>query len=243
MRNALLVVTLLLAACSGSGSEQVLVSSAASLTDVFAVVEAEFERLNPELDVVLNLGGSSTLREQILAGAPADVFASADGANMERIVAAGMAMGGAAVFAKNQLEIAVPIENPGSVVGLDDFANPGLLIGLCAPAVPCGDFARQALQSAGIEPALDTNESDVRALLTKIEAGELDAGIVYATDVAARSDSVAGLPIPPQYNVIAEYPIAALTTGSNPAGGAAFIDFIMSPAGRAILADYGFVLP
>ena len=243
MRRRFVVALVLLAGCSSGGTTEVLVSSAASLTDVFAAIEVAFEADNPELDVVLNLGGSSTLREQILAGAPADVFASANLSNMDAIAADGLTPDGAVIFASNRLQIVVPIDNPGNVRDLHDFDDPNLLIGLCGPAVPCGDFARQALERAGVTPALDTNEPDVRALLTKIEARELDAGIVYATDVAARLGTIAGIPIPDEYNVAADYPIAVLSGGENPAGARAFVDFVVSTAGRAILADYGFVLP
>jgi molybdate transport system substrate-binding protein len=243
MRRLSLAAVVLLVACSGSATEEVLVSSAASLTDVFAAIEIEFERTNPDIDIVLNVGGSSALREQILAGAPADVFASANLANMDAVAAGGFVRDDPMVFAQNRLEIAVPIDNPGSVTGLDDFANPDLLLGLCSPAVPCGDFALRALASAGIEPTVDTNEPDVRALLTKIEAGELDAGIVYATDVVSRSGDIAGVPIPTAFNVVAEYPIAVLTGGTNAPGATLFVDFVASSSGRAILAEHGFVLP
>lgn len=243
MRRLLLVVLLVGAGCSGPGTREILVSSAASLTDAFAAIEIEFESAHPEYDVVLNVGGSSALREQILAGAPADVFASANLANMDVIAAAGLTVEGPVVFARNHLEIAVPPENPGNVIGLDDFDDPDLLLGLCAPAVPCGVFARQVLQLAGIEPALDTNEPDVRALLTKIQAGELDAGIVYATDVSTARGAVAGIPIPAESNITADYPIAALSGGSNPVGATAFVDFVASPAGQLILFEHGFVQP
>jgi molybdate transport system substrate-binding protein len=162
---------------------------------------------------------------------------------MTAVSAGGFVRDDPVVFAQNQLEIAVPIDNPGSVTGLDDFANPDLLLGLCAPAVPCGDFSLRALASAGIEPTVDSNEPDVRALLTKIEAGELDAGIVYATDVVSRGGDIEGVPIPTAFNVVAEYPIAVLTGGANAPGATLFVAFVTSSSGRAILAEHGFVLP
>ncbi|MGH8928097.1 MAG: molybdate ABC transporter substrate-binding protein, partial [Acidimicrobiia bacterium] len=206
---------------------EVLVFAAASLTDPFADVEAAFEEANPGIDVTLNLAGSSTLREQVLEGAPADVFASANTQNMGRLVEAGAVGGDQMVFVRNVLQIAVPTDNPGAVTDLADFARPELLIGLCAEGVPCGDFGRQALQKAGVEPAIDTFEPDVRALLTKLEAGELDAGIVYATDVLS-SDGVTGIEIPEEHNVIAEYLIAALVGAPNPSGAARFVSFVLS---------------
>ena len=197
----------------------------------------------PHTDVVINVGGSSALREQILAGAPVDVFASANAENMAVVEDEQLTAAPALIFATNHMEIAVPKGNPGGVVGIADFANPALLLGLCDRAVPCGDFAMQSLERAGVVPDPDTYEPDVRALLTKIEAGELDAGIVYATDVASRSGTVVGVEIPEGLNTVAEYPIALLTGGDNVDGGAAFVAFVLSDTGRAILVDHGFSTP
>lgn len=232
-----------LVGCSAPSTEAVVrVSAAASLSDAFAEIEAAFEGVDPDVDVVLNLAGSSTLREQILEGAPTDVFASANLPNMDRVIEAGEAAE-SQVFATNLLQIAVPPGNPANIGSLEDFANPDLLIGLCTPAVPCGDFARQALSNAGIEPAIDTNEPDVRALRTKIEAGELDAGITYVTDIASAGGALDGVAIPEQTNVVAEYPIAALANAPNPEGAVAFVEFVMSAEGQAILNQYGFGSP
>lgn len=238
------VLLVLVAACSGSDlkSDTVLVSAAASLTDVFAELESAFESAHPEVDVVLNTGGSSTLREQILEGAPADIFASADLTNMDRIAVSGVVVGSPAIFATNSLEIAVPADNPAGVTGLADFANDDLLIGLCAIEVPCGALAAQVLESAGVVPAVDTYEPDVRALLTKIEAGELEAGIVYTTDVSS-TESVAGVTIPDNVNVLAEYPIALLSMGSNPEDGGLFVEFVVGEQGQEILSEFGFGSP
>jgi molybdate transport system substrate-binding protein len=219
------------------------VSAAASLTDAFAEVEAAFETANPGVDVVMNLGSSSSLRQQILEGAPADVFASANPSNMDQVVAAGQAAGEPTTFALNLLQIAVPAGNPAGITGLHDFANEEFLIGLCAEDVPCGDFGRQALANAGVVPAIDTNEPDVRALLTKLEAGELDAGITYVTDVLSSGGAVEGIAIPGEVNVVAAYPIVALTSAPNPAGAAAFVAFVLSDPGQTILASYGFTSP
>jgi molybdate transport system substrate-binding protein len=244
----LLIVGLVLVgmvACGDAAPDrrQVLVSAAASLSDAFAAIEVEFENDRPDIDVVINLGGSSALREQILAGAPVDVFASANPVNMTKVVEGGFVSGNVLIFATNSLAIAVPSGNPSGIVGLEDFANPDYIIGLCAAAVPCGDFARRALDNAGVEPVPDTNEPDVRALLTKIEADELDAGIVYATDIAARQATVSGVDIPEEFNVTAEYPIAMLSDGENQADAEEFVGFVLSPAGQAILRDFGFTTP
>lgn len=221
---------------------EILVSAAASLTEAFGEMETEFEAANPGVDVVLNLGSSSSLREQIIEGAPADVFASANTSNMDQVVEAGEAEGGE-IFVSNLLQIAVPAGNPAGIVGLEDFANEDLLIGLCAEDVPCGDFGRQALENAGVTPAIDTNEPDVRALLTKVEAGELDAGITYVTDVLSTDGAVEGVDIPDEFNVVAEYPIAALSNAPNPDAASAFVEYVLSDEGQAILASYGFLSP
>lgn len=242
---ALAAVALMMAtSCSGSRLEgELLVSAAASLTDAFAGVEAVFEEANPEIDVVLNLGASSALREQILEGAPVDVFASANTSIMDQVAEAGQVEGEAEIFVANLLQIAVPAGNPAGVTGLDDFANDELLIGLCAEDVPCGEFGRQALESAGVTPSIDTNEPDVRALLTKIEAGELDAGITYVTDVLSTAGAVEGIDIPVEVNVVAEYPIAALANAPHPEAASAFMDFVLSDEGQAILTGHGFTAP
>jgi molybdate transport system substrate-binding protein len=220
----------------------ITVFAAASLTDAFDEVGDAFEAANPDAHVELNYGPSSGLREQILAGAPADVFASANTSNMDQLVE-GDAAEEPEDFATNLLEIAVPPDNPGHVTGLADFAKPDLLIGLCAEDVPCGEFGREALSNAGVTPEIDTNETDVRALLTKVESGDLDAGIVYVTDVQAAGDAVTGVEIPADDNVTATYPIATLTDSGNSEGAQAFVDFVLSDDGQEILASYGFDSP
>ena len=234
-------VLFVIAACSTTGVEdELLVSAAASLTDALAEIEGVFEDANPGVVVVLNLGSSSALREQILEGAPADVFAPANIPNMEQVSEAGEVAGEAEIFVTNSLQIAVPEGNPARITGLEDFAREELVIGLCAEDVPCGEFGRQALASAGVTPSIDTNEPDVRALLTKIEAGEIDAGITYVTDVISTGGVVGGLDIPEEDNVVAEYPIAVLAGARNPEEAAAFVEFVLSEEGQAILTGYGF---
>jgi molybdate transport system substrate-binding protein len=220
----------------------ITVFAAASLTDAFTELGTTFESENPDASVEFNFGASSALREQILAGAPADVFASANPSNMDQVVDAGAA-GDPRDFVTNVLEIAVPAGNGAGVTGLDDFANADLLIGLCAEEVPCGEFGREALGNAGVTPSIDTNEPDVRSLLTKVEAGDLDAGIVYVTDVMAAGDSVEGVEIPADDNVDATYPIAALTDAASPDTADVFVEFVLSDEGQDILESYGFDSP
>ncbi len=230
---------MLISSCSSNGDE-VLVSAASSLADAFIDMEAQFEHENPGVDVVLNLGGSSALREQILAGAPADVFAAANESTMGDVVAAGETAASPTVFALNAMTIIVPAGNAAGVAELADFAREDLLIGLCAPAVPCGEFARAVLAAADVSPAVDTNEPDVRALVTKIGLGELDAGIAYRTDVDEAVESVA---VPAGVNITAPYPIAPLANAPSPDLGARFVEFVLSGKGRDILVSHGFDLP
>lgn len=231
-----------LAGCGTEDDREALqVFAAASLTDVFADLERDFERSRPDVDVVLNLAGSSSLREQVLEGAPADVIATADAASMEPLLASGT-VGDAEVFARNRLAIGVPAGNRAGVRGLDAFSDPDLLLGACQPGVPCGDLAADVFSVAGVQPSLDTEEPNVRALLTKIASGDLDAGIVYVTDVEAAPD-VEGIEIPAAAGVVTEYPIAAVSGSSQAPTADAFIAFVRSEAGREILSQQGFELP
>jgi molybdate transport system substrate-binding protein len=247
-----LAVVLSASGCGDDGGERdgstvtqgdITVFAAASLTDAFAEIGASFEAESPGTGVELNLGGSSALAAQIEEGAPGDVFASADAGPMEVVVAAGANSGPARPFATNRLQIAVPPGNPARVTGLADFGRDELLIGLCAEAVPCGALGRQVLERAGVSPVADTDERDVRALLTKLEAGELDAGLVYVTDVLASDGAVEGVDLPDEQNAVATYPIVALADSGAPEVAAAFVTFVLSAEGAGILARFGFGAP
>ncbi len=225
---------------AGRGTE-VLVSAAASLSDAFAEIVTAFEAANPGITVALNLAGSPALRAQIMEGAPVDVFASASTTIMQQLIAAAEVSQVEAVFAENRLIIAVPPGNPGGVTDLTDFARAELLLGLCGEAVPCGSLARRVFERAGVSPVVDTDEPDVRALLTKIALGELDAGIVYVTDVRSAGDAVLGVQIPDSLNLTTGYPIAVLDGARHPVEARLFVAFVLSVAGQAILARHGFV--
>ena len=219
------------------------VFAAASLTDAFDEVGAAFEADNPGVTVELNYAGSSALRDQILGGAPADVFAAANTSTMDAVVEGGAAEGEPEVFVTNELAIAVPAGNEAGVEGLDAFGDESLLVGLCAPEVPCGELGREALADAGVTPAPDTEEADVRSLLTKVASGELDAGLVYVTDVRAAGDDVEGIEVPDEDDVVAAYPIAPLSEAPNADAAAAFVEFVLGDEGQDILASYGFGPP
>jgi molybdate transport system substrate-binding protein len=241
---ALVALSLLAPACGGPAADAALaVFAAASLTDSFEALATAFEAAHPGVTVALNFAASSALREQILGGAPADVFASASPSDMSQLAEAAAVAGEARVFARNKMTIAVPAGNPAGITGLADFADADLLIGLCAEETPCGKYGRQALESAGVVPALDSNEPDISSLLTKIAAGELDAGIVYATDIAAAGGVVEAIAIPAAHAVAALYPIAVLDASPREGLAAAFVDFVLSSQGQAILAAHGFEAP
>ncbi len=239
------VVVALLAASCGTrepSDDELLVFAAASLTDAFSAMAEAYQEVHPGVAVSLSFASSSSLRDQILEGAPADVFASANTATMDQVVEAGAAAE-SVTFTGNELQIAVPSGNPAGVTGLADFGDDDLLLGLCVAEAPCGGFARQALEKAAVVPAIDTDEPNVRALLTKVEAGELDAAIVYRTDVIAAAGSVGEIPIPPEYNVRATYPIAALSDAPHPTTAAEFVAFVLSSRGQEIMDGFGFVAP
>ena len=229
--KAFVAWSMLLIACSGGASDEIVVSAASSLTGAFTEIEAAFEAEHPGTNVILNLGGSSALREQIIEGAPVDVFASANTVTMDQVASA---VDDPVIFVTNQLEMAVPPGNPGSVTSLEDFARDELLIGLCAPAVPCGALSLVALREAGVDPSIDSSEPNVRLVLAKVEAGELDAGIVYSTDVM--TGDVEGLPL----GIFTDYAIATLLDAPNAQGASDFVAFVLSEEGQAILRSHGF---
>ncbi|MBB5960135.1 molybdate transport system substrate-binding protein [Saccharothrix tamanrassetensis] len=221
----------------------VTVFAAASLTGTFTELGRRFEAAHPGVRVRLNFAGSSALAQQINQGAPVDVFASAAPANLEQVADAGGITATPAVFARNRLRIAVPKGNPGKVAGLVDFGRADAKIALCAEQVPCGAAARKVFEAAGVALRADTLEQDVKAVLTKVRLGEVDAALVYRTDVAAAGDEVEGIAFPEADQAVNDYPIAPLAKAPNAAGAQAFVDFVRSDEGRAVLAEAGFDSP
>ncbi len=229
-----------LSASAPSGTVDVF--AAASLTGSFEQIGRAFERANPGVDVVFNFGSSAALAQQVVSGAPVDVFAAASPATMKTVVDAGDASG-PVVFVRNRLQIAVPADNPGKVTGLADLTRPDLKIALCAPKVPCGTAAAKAFAAAGLTPSVDTEEQDVKAALSKVTLGEVDAALVYRTDVLAAGTKVTGIAFPEADRAINDYPIAATTAAENTEGAAAFVAYVLSPEGQAVLAAAGFDSP
>jgi molybdate transport system substrate-binding protein len=221
----------------------VTVFAAASLTAAFTEIGDAFMVDNPDANVTLNFAASSELVTQIGEGAPADVFASADLSNMTKLTDAGGNATEPVVFATNIAEIIVGAGNPKGITGVADLANPDLIVVQCAPEVPCGKYAAQIYEDAGVTVTPKSFEENVKAVVTKVTLGEADCGIVYATDVTAAGADAEGVEIPEDINVVAEYPIAATKAAPNPDGAQAFIDFLLSEQGEKILASYGFLAP
>lgn len=222
------------------------VSDAASLTEAFEKIGSGFTAANPDATVTFNPGSSGTLATQIQQtnGVGIDTFASADGDTMNKLVTAKLVDGQPAVFAKNKLIIVTKPGNPEHVKTLSDLANLDV-VSLCGLTVPCGKYAAQILQTAGvtIPETKVTRGVDVKGTLTAVTTGDADAAIVYVTDAKTAGDTVAGVTIPDGQNAIARYPIATLTSSSNPATSEAFIDYVMSSKGQATLRSFGFLPP
>jgi molybdate transport system substrate-binding protein len=221
----------------------VTVFAAASLTGSFQQIGKDFEAANPGVKVTFNFAGSSALATQINQGAPADVFASAAPTNMKTVTDAGNADGVPATFVKNQLVIAVPKGNPKGIAGLADLTKPGVKVALCAEQVPCGAAAKKALTAANVTITPVTQEQDVKAALSKVTLGEVDAALVYRTDVKAAADKVDGVEFPESADAINEYPIVVLKNAPNKAGAAAFVAYVRSDKGMGVLTDAGFQSP
>jgi molybdate transport system substrate-binding protein len=226
---------------SGSTSIKgdVNVFAAASLTGTFTQLGKDFEAAHPGVKVVLSFDGSSALATQINKGAPADVFASAAPKNMDDVTDKNTPT----TFVKNTLEIAVPKGNPGKITGLEDFTDKDKKIALCAPEVPCGAAAEKVFKAAGLTAQPDTLEKDVKAALTKVGLDEVDAALVYKTDVQSATDKVDGIEFPQASQAVNEYPIATLTNAPNPEGAQAFVDYVLSDKGKAVLTAAGFDAP
>lgn len=227
---------------SGSSGGSLTVYAAASLTETFTTLGKQFEDAHPGTHIVFNFGPSSTLATQIQQGAPVDVFASASKKNMDAVVKSGDASK-PATFVTNTMEIAAAPGNPAHISNVADLAKRSVKVALCDPAVPCGAVAQKVFANAGLTVKATSLEVDVKSTLAKVELGEVDAGLVYVTDVKAAGSKVVGIPIPASVNASTAYPIAALTHAKNSALAAQFVAFIQSAAARAVFAGAGFSTP
>ncbi|MBY8878466.1 molybdate ABC transporter substrate-binding protein [Actinacidiphila acidipaludis] len=224
-------------------SGTVTVFAAASLKESFTTLGDEFARTYPGAKVVFNFGGSDTLAASITGGAPADVFAAASPKTMKTVTDAGDATGTPATFVRNQLEIATLPGNPDHIASLKDLTKPGLKVALCAKTVPCGAAAQTALTAGGLKLTPVSYEQDVKSALTKVELKEVDASVVYRTDVKAAGGKVGGVDFPESAGAINAYPIVALKGAPNPSGAQAFIALVQSAEGQKVLGQAGFLKP
>lgn len=229
---------------AGGGSSgvtgKVTVFAAASLTESFSRIGRDFEAANPGVRVTFSFAGSSALATQISQGAPADVFASAALTNMKTVTDAGD--GTPTTFVRNQLVIAVPKGNPGGVSGLTDLTKPDAKAALCAEQVPCGAAAKMVLDLAGVKLSPVTLEQDVKAALSKVRLGEVDAALVYRTDAKTAAD-VDGIEFPESAGATNDYPIIVLKRAAHKTAARAFVDHVLSDAGKSVLVAAGFQAP
>ena len=253
---ALLLVALMAAGCgsststtpsssgagSGTLSGSITVFAASSLKESFTTLGTQFQAAHPGVTVTFNFGASSTLATQITQKAPADVFAAASQKTMDTVTGAGAATGDT-VFAVNTMEIATPAKPTTPVTSLADLAKPGVKVAVCQAAVPCGAAAQQLFTKNKLTVTPVSQEVDVKSVLSKVVLGEVDAGIVYVTDVKAAKDTVVGVPIPADQNVTTKYPIAPITSSGNGALAQAFVDYVLSADGQSVLSAAGFAAP
>jgi molybdate transport system substrate-binding protein len=227
---------------SASPKETITVFAAASLMGTFTQLGKQFETSHAGDTVKFSFGPSSGLATEITSGAPADVFASAAPANMDTVVKAGDASN-PQDFAKNTMEVAVPPKNPGKVTSVNDLAKKSVQVALCQPQVPCGVVAAEVFKNAGIKVTPKTLQPDVKSVLTQVELGNVDAGMVYVTDVMAAGTKVKGVKIPASDNASTLYPIATISDSKQKSIAEAFVAYVLSPAGQQVLTAAGFKQP
>lgn len=259
-KTVLALLAGILAGCQLTGTlttgveSELTVFAAASLTEAFTEIGEAFRSGHPGVEVVFNFAGSQQLVQQLAQGAPADVFASANQAQMEAAVEAGrVETGERRVFAGNELTVILPAENPAGLAQLKDLSKPGIKLVLAAKEVPAGNYALQFLEKANLSPGFGESfmedvlanvvsyEENIRSVYSKVALGEADAGIVYVSDIPRDNpEGVKSVEIPAELNVLAEYQLAAVSGSVNPDLAKAFVEFVLSSQGQAILASYGF---
>ena len=235
-----------ISACASSSESQaqttIEVYAASSLATPFAYAGLAFEE-NTGVKVQFNLGASSDLARFVQEGAPADVFASADVANMDKVESQDLLDSPSVIFATNYLEIIVEKGNPLNISSLEDLSNPDLIFVTTNPDVPIGKYTAEVLRKAGVSVTPDSFESNVKGIMLKVASGEADAGIVYHSEVIASDGQVEGVKIPTEFNIVAKYPIGIIKNSENKEQAQDFIDFLLSPKGQALLTQYGFKTP
>lgn len=219
-----------------------IVFAAASLSEAFGDARALLEREHPGLSVTVSFAGSQLLVAQVRQGAPADLLATADDVSMRALVGDGL-VEQPVVFARNRLEIVVAPGNPKHISGLTDLSRPGLRVVLADASVPAGRYGRHILEAHGVRVAPVSEPLDVKGVVLAVAEGNADAGIVYATDVAAAGSAVGGVPIPPEDNVLATYEIAVVRRSAHPAAARAFLEAVVAGRVQEALRARGFLPP
>lgn len=240
-----LLVPFVLAGCGADAGEQqtLTVFAAASLREPFTEIGEDFETDHPDVSVTFNFAGSSDLVAQLQQGAPADVFASADTATMDKAADDGLVESEPVDFATNTLQIATPPDNPAGVETLEDLARGDVTVVLCAPEVPCGAAARSIQETSGVDIEPVSEEQSVTDVLGKVTSGEADAGLVYVTDVIAAGDAVKGITFPESSEAVNTYPMAALADAEQAELAQQLIDLVTGTEGRRVLQAAGFTAP
>lgn len=218
----------------------ITVLAAASLTGAFNEAKEAYTKANKDQEVKFSFAGSQELAAQVKQGAPADVVATADTRTMDGLTTQ---VNSPKLFAKNKLTIVVAAGNPKKITSLADLARPDLTVVLAGPTVPVGRYARESLGKAGVTVKPKSEETDVKAVLTRVRMGEADAGIVYTTDVKAAGDAVASVEIPDESNVVASYPVAVIKDSRQQGPAEAFTAWLLTPEAQEILKKYGFAAP
>ena len=245
------LVAVAAAGCSSSSSTSstpssstgtITVFAAASLMQTFTQLGKQFEAAHKGDTVKFSFGPSSGLATEITSGAPADVFASASPATMDVVVKAGDAAS-PQNFAKNVMEVAVPPNNPANVTSVTDLAKSSVKVALCQPQVPCGAVAAEVFKNANITVKPVTLEADVDSVVTQVETGNVDAGMVYVTNVLSAGSKLKGITIPANVNASTLYPIATISSSKHKSEAQAFVNYVLSPAGQQVLAAAGFQKP
>lgn len=234
-------------------SGEIVVFAASSLTDVFQDMATAFQQAHQGSKLTFNFGASSQLATQFAQGARADVFASADQAQMDNARKADAVAGQDSVFARNRLVLITPKDNPQHITSVNDLANPGVKFITAQPSVPIGQYTAQMLDKASADPTYGADfkarvranvvseETNVRQVVSKVQLGEADAAVVYSTDATPQvRDQLQLIQIPDPLQTLATYPIA-VAKGANPAGGEAFVAYVLGAEGQATLARWGFL--
>jgi molybdate transport system substrate-binding protein len=248
LASTALLAAVALAGCGGddsggSASKTLDVLAAASLTEAFTAIADDFETDHPGTEVRLAFDSSATLAEQVVQGAPADVLATADEPTMQTVVDQGGTAADPQVFATNHLQLVVPPGNPAGISRFSDIARPGVRFVLCVASAPCGKLATIVLEAAGITAAPASEEVDVKAVLSKVQLDEADAGLVYATDAVTAGNQVRAIDIPTGEENLASYPIAALAEADEPELARDWVQLVKSGRGQRVLAQDGFGKP